>query len=237
MYFRGMTAQDRGQHSLSLMTGPAMEVIVNNEQSSQTWTLSKSLLLFHAGFFRRANAFKEAQGGQEDKVSINGFTPKVFALFVSYMLYGLYHHQRSAGRPARVMLDAQAWALADYLDAPEFKNYAMRELYETFCPWGGLYPLSTLKPQLIMFVCDNTPQHSPLWKFILNVAVMHWHDQKVVEYGPQNQDLWNTIWAEHEDFRNALLFTTNQDHTARSSIIGVLGDYLERLPEGDNSGQ
>ena len=210
-----------------------MEVIVDDGENDQTWNLPKALLFFHAGFFRRANSFNEAQGEQNNYTFIDGFHPKIFDLFISFMLYGVYRHKWFMRRSARVALDAQAWTLADYLDAPEFKNYAMREVYETYCPWDRIRPMASLNAELIIFVCENTPEQSPLWKFILNVAVMYWHDRSVVEYSPQNQEQWNQIWKEHDEIRNALLFATNQDFTARSSIVGVLGNYLEKLPEDD----
>jgi hypothetical protein len=212
------------------MTGPAMEVIVKDGQTKQSWTLPKALLFFHASFFRRANAFKE---GQENKVTLTNFNPKIFNLFVNFMFYNLYRQELSTSKTDEVYIHAKAWILGNHIDATEFKNYAIKKIWEIYNPFADPYPLATLTPGIIDLVCNNTVEGSPLWNLVLSVAIAYWHDREVIPCENGDHEVWGRLWDVQKEFRDALSQGTNQDYTERSSVIGVLGKYLEELPADD----
>jgi hypothetical protein len=76
----------------------------------------------HSGYIRRLEKFKQ---GEEGAIKLLGFEPKVFGLFVQF----LYHHNCSTVGIIesffQTRIDTKVWVLSDYLDASEFKDFAL----------------------------------------------------------------------------------------------------------------
>lgn len=207
-----------------------MEVTITSASGEiGIWDLHKSLLSYHSGYFQRAShpgTFKESE---EDSVSISDFEPATFKLFIEYMCYGTYIYRDNLQDHFKIGDSAKAWVLGDYLDAIEFKNFAMRNLYKIYLPENMSAPLSGIGPKAIEYCCSNTSTISPLTRFFKDVLTKYWYSTDVIKYGLDSRSDWDAIWNSCPEFRNSLLFHTNQKSKGRSSTCKPIEDYLEKL--------
>ncbi|KAF2111663.1 hypothetical protein BDV96DRAFT_649643 [Lophiotrema nucula] len=215
--------------TLSLLHGPSIEVKVISESGfERKWSLSKALLLTHSGYFRRACRDDTFQEGINNQVELKDFEPEVFLLFIEFMLYGRYSSKDDLQDFLKIRDSAMAWVLGDYLDATEFKNCAMRDLYAIYCPGEGLAPKSGIGPAAIYFVCSKTMSSSHLWHFFKDVTVAYWHDEKVVAYYSQaEREDWSAVWDIHREFRDDLMYLLNQTQSEREEQISSLEYYID----------
>lgn len=63
--------------------------------------------------------------GHEGEVDLKDQDPKVFGYFVSFLYYLMFETAEWTDGDG-IDVYAKAWVLGEYLDAPEFKNFAMR---------------------------------------------------------------------------------------------------------------
>jgi hypothetical protein len=204
--------------------------LIASNSEEKTWTIPKALLAHHAGYFRRADRFKE---GEEHKVTLESFDPEIFELFVEFMYFGRYSYRDNLQDGTRIRDSAKAWVLGDYLDAVELKNFAMRNLYSIYFPPDNQMPKSKVGPELVDYCCTNSPVVSHLYALLKDILITYWHDINIIRYSRETCEKWNTIWDEHRDLRNDVLYYTNQDPESRSLARMSVESYLEKAPSDD----
>jgi hypothetical protein len=202
-------------------------IAANSEETS--WTIPKALLAHHAGYFRRADQFKE---GEENKVTLESFDPEIFELFVEFVYFGRYSY-RDLQDGTRIRDSAKAWVLGDYLNAVEFKNFAMKNLHSFYFPPNDQVSKSKVEPELVDYCCTNSPVTSYLYALFRDILITYWHDNSITNYRRETREKWNTIWDEHRDFRNDVLYYTNQDPEHRGQARKSVESYLEKVPSDD----
>jgi hypothetical protein len=204
--------------------------LIDSNSEEKTWMFPKALLAHHAGYFRRADRFKE---GEENKVTLESFDPEIFELFVEFIYFGRYSYRDDLQDVTRIRDSAKAWVLGDYLDAVEFKNFAMKNLHSIYFPPDNQMPKSTVGPELVEYCCSNSPVTSHLHALFKDILITYWHDIVIIHYRQETREKWNTIWDEHRDFRNDVLYYTNQEPEHRSEARKSVESYLEKAPSDD----
>jgi hypothetical protein len=197
--------------------------VIASDLAERTWTIPKSLLAHHAGYFRRTDRFKE---GEQNKVTFESFEPEIFELFVEFMYFGRYSYCDDLQDATRIRDSAKAWVMGDYLDAVGFKNFALKNLHGIYFPPDNQAPRSTVGPELIDYCCAMSPVNSSLYNLISDVLIVFWDDCNVVIYNDTNNKQWDEIWDEHRKFRNSILYYTNQTKSGRAMRRLPVKDYL-----------
>ncbi|KAF1920856.1 hypothetical protein BDU57DRAFT_418573, partial [Ampelomyces quisqualis] len=139
------------------------------------------------------------------KVTIPDFEPDTFQLFVEFLYYGRYSYHDNLRNSSKVRDSAKAWVLADYLDAVEFKNFAIRSLYSIYFPSDHSGPKCGVGPNAIEHCCSKASEESGLVALYLSVLVVYWGDTGFISYVGDLSDEWDAIWERHPGFRNDLL--------------------------------
>lgn len=210
-----------------------MEIIIGlSTADEKSWSLPKALLSHHSGFFQRACRLdsKTFLEGEENKIHLTEAESEIFELFVQFMYFGEYLSTDDLKDCTRIRDTARAWVMGDFLDAIEFKNYSMKELYSIYNPGLGGDPIPGIGHQLIDFVCSRSLRDSPLWEFFHNVCVAYWHRIEVIQYDLDTKKEWDAVWGRHESFRNELLYYTNQMEESRFAMIKDKEHYLKKTP-------
>jgi hypothetical protein len=190
---------------------------------SSSWDLPCALLKQHSGYFRRVEKFREANEGI---VNLEDQDAKYFNYFVEFLYYGHYTLSDDPVGSDGIRDDAKAWVLGDYLDAPEFKNCAMRSLYDTYFPTSGSCGVS-INARTIDYCCSNSGLNSPLRKLYESAAIGYWHDQRVVALSRSNKDKWDRVWQKHPEFSATLIFYLNSSVETREGCVDDLQTLLE----------
>lgn len=113
--------------------------------------------------------FKE---GQQNKATLESFQPEIFERFMESMYYGHYSCPDDTGD--KISEYAEAWVLGDYLDAMEFKNFAMRKLHLLYFRPNKIAPGGQVGPSTIDYCCAMTPANSKLVKLCTDVLIAYW---------------------------------------------------------------
>lgn len=217
-----------------------MEIKVTSEAGdSRTWGLPKALLTHHSGYFKRACRSDIFVEGQDNKVEIRDFEPDTFDMFVEFMYYGRYMHKDDLENYFCVRPSAKAWVLGDYLDAVEFKDFAMHYLHEIYMPTADddeiddNSPLTGIGPGMIGYCCSKTAPQSRLYRLVKAFLVQNWHDNQFIQYDYTNREEWDSVWAQHPELVSDLLFHTQQEKFGRVEHEPELEHYLEALDIND----
>jgi hypothetical protein len=197
--------------------------LIASSGREKSWTIAKALLAHYSGYFRRTKNFKE---GEQSKVILESFEPETFQLFVEFVYFGRYSYRDILSDKQRIRDSVKAWVLGDYLDAVEFKNFALKNLYDIYFPVSGP-PKSTIGPEVLDYCCAMTPVKSKLYTFFRNVLIVYWHDTDVIIYDADNRETWDNIWAENPEMRSDLLYFTSQTQATRETYRYPVGDYFE----------
>ncbi|KAF9739889.1 hypothetical protein PMIN01_02524 [Paraphaeosphaeria minitans] len=204
----------------------SMEVkFISNLGEEYTWCISKALLSHHSGYFQRAcqsNTFIE---GQANKIVVPEFDPDVFKMFDD-----LSDH-------FRVRDSAKAWVLGDYLDAVEFKNFAIRHLYDLYIPppGPGNRPKTGIDPEMVSYCCSKTASGSRLYRLVTAFLVQNWHRNNIVHYHRDNRQSWDQIWVGHRGIVSDMLFYTQEEMSTRFSYERNIVSFLEKSTDTDES--
>jgi hypothetical protein len=212
---------DSEQTSKKLPSEQSAQMLLSEETS---WTIPRALLNSRSGYFQRLDKFKE---GKEGAAKLPGFEPKVFGLFVQFLYYHNYSTVDVIESLFQTRIDTKAWVLGDYLDAPEFKDFAMHRLYFAYFPKQPSQLQACISAEVIDYDCSNSASGSSLDKLFKSIAVRYWHDQGVVEITPENNDAWNMKWDNYPDFRNYVLYLLNQTKDEREMCVDDLEDLLD----------
>ncbi|KAH7077720.1 hypothetical protein BKA63DRAFT_270785 [Paraphoma chrysanthemicola] len=222
-------SNSKREETIELLRGPVMEVTVTSSSSdTAAWGLPKALLSHHSGYFQRATRPCTFRESEDNKVTLEDFEPEVFKLFIEFMYYGRYTYRDDLADKLKVRDSAKAWVLGDYLDAVEFKNFAMRNLYDIYFPANG-EPKTGIGPAAIEHCCSATLQNSPLQELYLDCLVVYWHDIRVILYDPSYRSQWDEIWDRHRELRNEILYYTNQAPEGRLEKKKTLDHYFAAL--------
>lgn len=207
--------------------GPAMQVTVKSKSGEEkSWTLPLALLIHHSGYFLRLRNFKE---GEKAAVVLLDFEPDVFRFFVEFMYYGRYSFVDDLNHQNRVRDSAKAWVFGDYLDATEFKNFAMQNLHDIYFPPGNARPKVGIGADAISYCCRNTTTGSPLHNLYLKFTIRWFHDGDLIDYTSKSRTEWDTLWEEYPGFRNSLLYFLNQSEADRAGFMVNLDEFMEKL--------
>jgi len=161
------------------------------------------------------------------KVTIPGFEPDTFNLFLQYMFYGRYTlHESDPLEDGPVLDTVKAWVLGDYLLAVDFQNYAMRCLYPLLLPDDGIKCQVCIGPEIVNFCCSNCPPGSPLVELVSDFLIKYWHSGARIDYDSNNYEQWDTIWDENPAFRNNILCETSQTFNVRARAPQNIEEYL-----------
>jgi hypothetical protein len=175
--------------------------------------------------------FKE---GQQNKVTLESFRSEIFQLFVEFIYYGQYSCAPDTAN--KISEYAEAWVMGDYLDATDFKNFAMRKLYSLYCRPKPGAPIGEVDPLTIDYCCAMTPASSKLVKFYTDVLIAYWHEIDVIIYRKTHRAAWSEIWNEHTTLRDDVLYFTSQSADGRLEKLGPVECYLEKgEPEREGS--
>jgi hypothetical protein len=204
-----------------------MQVTVRSESGEErSWTLPKALLSHYSGYFTRLRNFKE---GEEGAVVLQDFDMVVFRSFVEFIYYGRYSCRDDLKDPNKIRDSAKAWVFGDYLDATEFKNFAIRDLHDNYFPPGHADPKIGIGANAIDYCCKNTTAGSPLYNLYLKFAIRWYHRGDLVHYTAENRSEWDALWDEHTAFRNSLLYYLNQREDERGGFMDNLEEFMEKL--------
>jgi hypothetical protein len=143
--------------------------ITAQDGKTTTWNLPYALLKHHSGYFRRMEKFQE---GQEGSVELQDQEPKIFGYFVEFLYFGHYTLLHGSCDVNGIRDDAKAWVLGDYLDAIDFKDCAIRNLYATYFPNGYDYKVQ-IYATTIDYCCSNSMPDSLLRTFYRTVAMRY----------------------------------------------------------------
>jgi len=204
-----------------------MQVTVKSESGEEkSWTIPLALLVHHSGYFLRLRNFQE---GEKAAVVLPDFELDVFRFFVEFMYYGRYSFVDDLNHQNRVRDSAKAWVLGDYLDATEFKNFAMQNLHDIYFPSGNARPKVGIGADAISHCCRNTIAKSPLHNLYLKFTIRWFHDGDLINYTSKTRAAWEALWEEHPAFRNSLLYYLNQCEADRASFMENLDEFMEKL--------
>jgi hypothetical protein len=204
-----------------------MQITVKSESGEQrSWTIPKALLSHYSGYFTRLRNFRE---GEENTVVLQDFDPEVFRCFVEFIYYGCYNCQD------KIRDSARHWVIADYLDAIEFKNFAMRNLHDIYFP-AGRDPKIGISANAIDYCCTNSTVGSPLYNLYLKFCIRWFHRRSLVDYTDKNRLEWSAIWDVHSSFRNILLFWLNSNEITRAAFMKNANEFMEKLRVSDEPG-
>ncbi|KAJ4305195.1 hypothetical protein N0V90_000726 [Kalmusia sp. IMI 367209] len=202
--------------------------ITSKTGEPRIWSISKALLFYYSGYFERVGRLDAFIEGRTNKASFPDFEPDTFEPFIEFIYYGRYSYKDDLIGALRIRDSAKAWVSGDYLDAVEFKNLAIRNLYDIYMPSGGGRPKSGIGPDMVDYCCSKTAPRSRLSMFVLSVLLQNWHHKDIIHYQKKNGK-WNDVWEQHSEFRNDLLYFTNQDLKIRGEYMRNLDFFLERL--------
>lgn len=204
-----------------------MQVTVKSESGERkSWTIPRALLSHYSGYFTRLRSFKE---GEEGTVVLHDFDPDVFGLFVEFVYYGSCSYHDDLKDHSKIRDSARAWVLGDYLDATEFKNFAMRTLHDTYFPSGHADPKVGISANAVDYCCKHTTVDSPLHNLYLKFAIRWWHRRSLIDYSNENRSEWNALWDKHASFRNSLLFWLNSREEQRLKFMDSMEEFMEKL--------
>jgi hypothetical protein len=213
-----------------------MEVtIISASGDKGTWSVPKALLSRSSGYFQRATrpgTFKESD---ENKVTIQDFEPDTFQLFVEFIYYSRYSYHDNLNNNSKVRDSAKAWVLGDYLDAVEFKNFAIRTLYYIYFPSDCSKPKCGVGPKAIEHCCTKATEESGLVALYLSVLVVYWGEPGFISYVGDSSDEWDAIWERHHGFRNNLLRGLSQEKEDRKAWQQGLAYYVDEIVTSDGS--
>jgi uncharacterized CHY-type Zn-finger protein len=210
-----------------------MQIIVKSDTGDQkSWTIPKALLSHYSGYFNRLRNFKE---GEENTVVLPGFEPEGFRCFVEFIYYGCYDSQDKLEDHNKIRDSARNWVIGDYLDATEFKNFAIRNLHDIYFPLGR-DPKIGISANAIDYCCKNSTAKSPLYSLYLKFAIRWFHRRDLVHYSVKNCSEWRAIWDMHVSFRNALLFWLNSTVNERATFMNNVDEFMEKRKVSDELG-
>lgn len=165
-------------------------------------------------------------------MKLDEFEPDVFNKFVEFMYFGRYTYKDDLNDSTRVREGAKTWVLGDYLDAVEFKNFSIRNLYEIYMPSTPASVKAGIGPEMVGYCCSKTVSGSPLYRLVSRVLARYWHQDHVIRYQSWDRELWEEVWEKYADLRNDVLFFTQG--TTLVDDCGV-SDYLEGLAIADEA--
>ncbi|KAF1828792.1 hypothetical protein BDW02DRAFT_584222 [Decorospora gaudefroyi] len=216
----------RGQGHLSMLRGPSIEVCVGPASCScadkttcecqVSWTLPTALLSHHSPFLKAACSrnFKERE---ENRIALPKDDPPVFARFVEWMYYGTY----DASQSEAVNIDISSWILGDKLLSTQFKNYAMRHLYEAYMSALFPKPITTRDAQYLL---ENTSVESKLRLFFLALLVERFSDPMRLQGTTEE---WDEVLLDHSDARSFLLSGFRMAPGERK-FVKSMNDYMSQ---------
>jgi hypothetical protein len=206
--------------------GPAMQITVKSESGEQrSWTIPKALLSHYSGYFTRLRNFQE---GESNTVVLQDFDPEVFRCFVEFIYYGCYSCQDELKDHNKIRDRARNWVIGDYLDATEFKNFAMRNLHDIYFP-PERDPTIGISANAINYCCKNLTVGSSLYNLYLKFCIRWFHQTSLFDYTDENRLEWSVIWDVHSSFRNMLLFWLNANDTVRAGFMNDVDKLVEKL--------
>jgi len=167
------------------------------------------------------------------------YDPDAFRLFVEWLYHGQFTIENSdtgALLPG-IHISIRAWLLGDNIAAPEFSNYAMRQVYRAFTPTAASnYRVSApITPAIISCICAQAPRRSSLYQYFFNTTSYYWDDPNgsVLTNGDETKSDWNMVWDEHPNFRNNLFYELKTSRQRRWEQLGGLDKYTKPVKERD----
>jgi hypothetical protein len=191
------------------------------------WTLPKALLSHFSEYFKRVS-----ESGQftSNRVELQDFEPETFKLFVEYIHYGRYtikNDDLSDG--TRIRPDAKAWVLGDYLQATDFKNFAMNNLHKIYMP-EERYPKAAVGPEMVLFCHCESSEGSALSRLIQAFLVQNWHNPRLVRFEELNA--WDCVWSEVPALAPLLLFYLCRPTKNQYKFGSYISNYIEDTGDG-----
>ncbi|KAH6611805.1 hypothetical protein C7974DRAFT_85294 [Boeremia exigua] len=219
--FRRSNNKMQNSH-LDLLTGPAIEIRVGtttsvNSSNDHTvnWFLPKALISRHSPFLAAAcnRDFKERH---ENLIELPDDDPTVFALFVEWLYYGEYAIQPLSLKPRLrddlVSVDAECWVLGDKLLCTDFKNYAMKRLYNQHA--AGYFNIS-ISTDDVRFASSNSATSSKLRELYVHLAATHFGNPNRVQGTVEE---WDELLVNQADLRRLLLQSLCLDAKQRKFV-------------------
>ncbi|CAN9100840.1 unnamed protein product [Alternaria alternata] len=187
-------ARTKHQETLmSLIQGPGMEVVVSHGVHTKNWVIPKALLSHHSGFFRVAcdGPFEE---GIENKITLHDCRPEVFEAFVHWLYFATLSHLKPEWD--YIYGSFRLWILGDRLLVADFKNAAMRDLYDVH-----VVREQSVEPHEIEFIWKHTARGSALRRLVLDIVSLNWEKH----CGMYAQSVWLGLFRQFPDFGDSLL--------------------------------
>lgn len=213
----------------------------------KTWDLSQERLRWNSKYFQdRLHNVHHTHFIQLP----NDFDADTFTLFYEWIRDGEYNRKKRQGyvewstrnlglvcaEEQSDRFDAKweqkaciwAWVMGSKLDAPGFRDYAMREIFEWFMKPDENNSHWVLDAHAAVYACtESRPEHQLLRHFIWNYVYMHFGD---VDYcDPGDRDWWKVIKM-LPDLRNELRLNkhvSSDDRWHELSDERALENYFE----------
>ncbi|KAH7066088.1 hypothetical protein BKA63DRAFT_453637 [Paraphoma chrysanthemicola] len=224
---RNSTRGDRSH--LLLLRGAAIEIRVGTAVCScaesaaclcsNAWSLPKALISYHSPFLKAA-CQRDFQEKQENRIALPDDDPTVFGLFVEWMYYGSYTAPRPILFVGDANVDVKCWILGDKLLSVDFKNHAMKRIFNEH---HGFFTSRTVSTEDMQFVLENTGPKSKLRLFYIHYMIANWVSPERLK--GTNQE-WDELLLDHGDARMAL-FESFRSVSSRQSMIKNETHYLE----------
>lgn len=168
------------------------------------WYLPQALLSHHSRFFKAACScdFREKE---KNRIELPSDSHAVFALFVEWMYYGYYtlptpkfFAPAVPSEPGN--MHARCAVLGDKILSNNFKNYAMRRLYEQHSDSAPIP--GTLTTEDAVYVLNNTAVGSKLRQLYVDYITQHFTTPKRLAGSTEE---WDGILLKYPDARSFIL--------------------------------
>lgn len=213
-----------------------MEVVAGTGDDTSTWSISVALLKKHSYYLctTLCGPIKQ-ETPTMDKITLADRPASIFEIYVQWMYTDTIPNRfslsrMSTGKP--ISNSFQLWTLSDYLEAGEFKNRIMCEMYNSYSLVRYLdgFDFMELSPAEVDYCWSSTVDGSKLRVFMLDILSHHITFGDYIHIESDND--WQKTFAKHTDLQVQLLAriaATKNTFTSEVAAVPAVDTYMETV--------